>query len=231
MSETMLQISGLVAGYGKNVVVREAALEVGHSKIVGLVGHNGAGKTTLVKSLNGIVPRRAGDVRLDGAPLPASPVRAARAGIVLVPQGRGLFPGLSVEDNIRIGAVAVGRQIDEEFRSRIVELFPQLADLFSRRAGHLSGGQQQMVAIARGLAAGPKVLVVDELSLGLAPVVIDAVWNALTRLRERTEISVLVIDQNLARMTARCDELYRLEDGRTHLMSARERQDAGGLIL
>ena len=231
MGETLLEVRDLVAGYGRSTVIRGASLTVDNAEIVGLVGRNGAGKSTFAKCVSGVVSRRGGDVHLAGTALPSSPPAVARAGVAHVPQGRGLFAGLSVRDNIRTGAVAVGQDVDGQLMAEILELFPQIGDLLQQRAGTLSGGQQQMVAIARGLAARPRVMIIDELSLGLAPVVIDAVWGTLEVLRDTRGLSIFIIDQNLARMTAGCDRLYRLDDGCTHLMDDKERERSTRLIL
>ncbi|WP_103381335.1 ABC transporter ATP-binding protein [Pseudonocardia dioxanivorans] len=233
MSEAswLLELDGVQAGYGKNRVLLDASLTVAPGEVVGLIGRNGAGKTTTARVISGMLAPAEGAVRFRGVALRSSSVHAARAGIAHVPQGRGLFAGLSVADNLRAGAYAVGRVLDRATLDDIVRIFPPLAKLLSRRAGLLSGGEQQMVTIARGFAAHPSLMIVDELSLGLAPIIVDVTWSALLSLRSERELAILVIDQNTDLVLARCDRVYQLRDGATSLVTnapgAQPRSDLG----
>ncbi|HZU18935.1 MAG TPA: ATP-binding cassette domain-containing protein, partial [Candidatus Dormibacteraeota bacterium] len=167
-----LEVRGLRAGYGRTVILTGVDLEVRPGEVVGLAGRNGAGKTTTLRAISGMLPRRAGELSFDGVPLPAGPRGVARLGVVHVPEGRGMLRGLTVEENLVFGAAAVGRPHGHAERERVLAFFPALGRMLDRKAGLLSGGEQQMLAIARGLMAQPRLLMVDELSLGLAPRVV-----------------------------------------------------------
>ncbi|GEL26769.1 ABC transporter ATP-binding protein [Pseudonocardia sulfidoxydans NBRC 16205] len=221
MSEVapLLELTRVEAGYGKNRVLHDVSLTVAPGEVVGLIGRNGAGKTTTARVVSGLLTPGSGDVRFRGDDLRGSPVRAARAGIAHVPQGRGLFAGLSVMDNLRAGAYAVGRDLDRATVDDILRIFPPLEKLLGRRAGLLSGGEQQMVTIARGIASHPVLMIVDELSLGLAPIIVDFTWAALLSLRDEHQTAILIIDQNTDRVIAKCDRTFHLRDGATSLVT------------
>jgi ABC-type branched-subunit amino acid transport system ATPase component len=210
-----LAVAGLRAAYGGAAVLTGVDLRVGPGEVVGLVGRNGAGKTTTLRAISGMVPRSADELSFDGASLPAQPHRVALRGITHVPEGRGVLRGLSVEENLAFGAAAVGRPFTAADRVRVLAWFPPLAPLLARRAGLLSGGEQQMLAIARGLVAGPRLLMVDELSLGLSPRAVRDVLDAvLSACRERG-VALLMVDQSLRSLAAHCDRLYVLAAGAT----------------
>jgi len=212
---TGLRVEGLSVAYGSAVVLTGVDLQVGPGEVIGLVGRNGAGKTTTLRAISGMISRRAAGLSFDGAPLPARPDRVARLGVVHVPEGRMVLRGLTVEENLAFGAAAVGRRFGDADREQALAWFPALRPLVMRRAGLLSGGEQQMLAIARGLMARPRLLMVDEMSLGLSPrAVRDVLGAVLWACRERG-VALLMVDQNLRLLSAHCDRLYVLAGGTT----------------
>ena len=194
---TLLDVADLVVRYGQATALDGVSVRVGRGEMVALVGPNGAGKTTLLNAICGLLPAAAGACVLRGR-------------VAQVPEGRQLFADMSVEDNLRLGAWTV-RHRDP---SRIYELFPQLADLRRRQAGTLSGGEQQMVAVGRALMARPDLLAVDELSLGLAPLVVDGLADHLRRLNREAGMAVLMVEQNARLALDLCPRAYVLETGR-----------------
>jgi ABC-type branched-subunit amino acid transport system ATPase component len=212
-----LSVRGLHVGYGNASVLRGVDLEVNAGEVVGLAGRNGAGKTTLLWAISGALPRAAGEVLFDGKALPERADIVARAGVLHVPEGRGLMHGLSVRDNLRLGCAAVGLPYTPNVWAATVAAFPPLRDLAGKRAGLLSGGQQQMVAIARGLAAQARLLMVDELSLGLAPKTASEAMTALLSEARRRSAALLIVDQNVQTLLASCDRTYFLDRGIAHL--------------
>jgi ABC-type branched-subunit amino acid transport system ATPase component len=210
-----LQVAGLRAAYGSAVVLTSVDLRVGPGEVVGLVGRNGAGKTTTLRAISGMIPRTAEGLSFDGASLPARPYRVARRGLIHVPEGRMVLRGLSVQENLAFGAAAVGRPFAVADRERALAWFPPLRPLMARRAGLLSGGEQQMLAIARGLTARPRLLMVDEMSLGLSPRAVRDVLGALLSACREDGIALLMVDQNLRLLAAHCDRLYVLAGGVT----------------
>jgi len=214
-AEPMLEVRGLRAGYHRTVVLRGINLSIDAGRSVGLGGLNGSGKSTLLGALSGTVEHTAERLILAGRPLPSSSHKRAAAGLAHVPEGRRVFADLTVEDNLTFGAVAGGRTSREVRTSReeILETFPELRPLLDRRAGQLSGGEQQMLSIGRGLMAQPKLLMVDELSLGLSPKAAEQISAGLNDIRSRRGTTLLLVDQNLTLLAASCDELYILSDG------------------
>ena len=202
-----------MAGYGAEPVLHEVSLKVRQGEMVALLGANGAGKSTLMRALAGLHPVQAGGVHLDGRALEKMPAEAiVRQGLVLVPEGRQVFPELSVQDNIRLGAFLCPG--DRETRlEEMFERFPRLRERRHQRAGLLSGGEQQMLAVARGLMSRPRVLLLDEPSLGLAPKIIDELFTALDRLR-REDMTIVLVDQMAALALSLADRAYVIEGGR-----------------
>ncbi len=200
--------------YGPVPVVRGLSLEVRPGEIVGVIGPNGAGKTTTLRAIMGVVPIYGGDVRLCGRSLRGRPPEAvAREGVALVPEGRRIYPAFTVAENLKLGFVARRDRVNaERDRRELLELFPVLAEFADRQAGHLSGGQQQQLAIARALASQPDVLLLDEPSLGLAPIVVDAVFDML-RVIARRDVAVLVVEQRAQRTVALADRTHVLTSG------------------
>ncbi len=194
--------------------MRKLDLTVGEGEIVGLIGPNGAGKSTTLHAITGLDPARSGDIRLAGTSIVGrKPETIARAGIALVPEGRRIFAELTVEENLRLGLVGRdGRDGVEEDRRWVEELFPVVREFRARHAGVLSGGQQQQLAIARALVAGPSVLLLDEPSLGLAPTIVDVVFGALLKIRERG-VTVLLVEQRAQRTVALADRTYVITNG------------------
>ena len=208
-----LEIDGLEVRYGAVHAVREVSLEVNRGEIIGLIGPNGAGKSSTLHAVMGAVPVAAGDVRLDGGSLVGRrPEDVARAGVALVPEGRRIFAELTVEENLQLGR-ASGRNGD---LAVAYELFPAVHEARKRHAGALSGGQQQQLAIARALVADPQVLLLDEPSLGLAPQVVDVVFEALQEIRTRG-LAILLVEQRAQRTVALADRSHVLANGRLRL--------------
>jgi branched-chain amino acid transport system ATP-binding protein len=212
----MLEIRNVSAGYGGSNVLQGIDLRVGAGEIVALIGANGAGKSTLAKVVSGLLPIRAGSVEFEGKPIaPLTPAQRLRAGIVHVPEGRQVFGGLTVEDNLDLGAYALeaGAQPIAAIRASVCEIFPSLLSRLAEPASNLSGGQQQMLAIARGLMAKPRLLVLDEPSLGLAPAMVVEIFRLIGLLRN-TGVSILLSEQNAQQTLAIADRGYVLESGR-----------------
>jgi branched-chain amino acid transport system ATP-binding protein len=209
-----LELDALSVNYGSVPAVRDLALSVGSGEIVGLIGPNGAGKSTTLHAIVGLVRARAGDIRLNGSSIRGrKPETIARSGISLVPEGRRIFAELTVAENLRLGMMGRreqgGLKRDVDW---IEELFPVVRETSSRQAGTLSGGQQQQLAIARALVAGPDVLLLDEPSLGLAPTMVDVVLDALTQIRNRG-VTVLLVEQRAQRTVALADRTYVMTNG------------------
>jgi branched-chain amino acid transport system ATP-binding protein len=207
-----LEIKGLTAGYGALPVVRDVDLTVEHGEVVALLGANGAGKTTTLLAAAGVLAPRAGEIRLLGHSIAGRrPHRIARDGLALVPDDRGVFHGLSVRENLRLG------------RSRdlqpVLDLFPALGALLRRSCGVLSGGEQQMLGLAKALSCGPRVLLIDELSLGLAPVIVQRLLPVLRRLAHEQAMAVLLVEQHTPMALSVADRVYVMRRGRIALES------------
>jgi branched-chain amino acid transport system ATP-binding protein len=213
-----LAVEKLSVRYGAVDAVRGLSLEVKPGQIIGLIGPNGAGKSSTLHAIMGSAPISGGDVRLDGRSLVGRrPEDVARGGIALVPEGRRIFGELTVEENLRLGLAARRKQQrDGGGIARAYELFPILHEFRKRHAGALSGGQQQQVAIGRALAADPDVLLLDEPSLGLAPKIVDVVFEALTQIRD-AGLAVLLVEQRAQRTVALADESHVLANGELRL--------------
>jgi branched-chain amino acid transport system ATP-binding protein len=216
MSSTpLLSVEALSVFYGHFRALSDIDLSVGAGEIVSIIGANGAGKSSLMKAIVGQVDRIEGSIRLDGADLVGRrTAEIAKAGVALVPEGRRLFPSLTVEENLRIGQ-EVGREGGIGFED-VYRMFPVLKERRRQMARQLSGGQQQMVAVGRALLANPKLLLCDEISLGLAPVIIGDLYEMLPKIRERG-IGILVVEQDISRSLAVADRFYCLLEGRVNL--------------
>jgi branched-chain amino acid transport system ATP-binding protein len=197
------------------VALRGVSLDVRQGEVVALLGANGAGKSTLLNAVAGLVPATAGQIEIDGRTAAgASPESIVRRGVALAPEGRRVFPKLSVEDNLRLGAAIVADPDRRaELRSAVLELFPVLAARLSQHGGTLSGGEQQMLAIGRALMSDPKLLLLDEPSLGLAPIIVGQLFDLIASLRERG-VTVLLVEQNVRRSLEIADRAYVLANGR-----------------
>ena len=212
-TQALLQLRDLVVRYGQAEALRGISLEVGEREIVAVVGANGAGKTTLLRTISGLVRPAAGSINFGGQSIARSPVHAiVEAGIVHIPEGRGIFATLSVHDNLRVGAYLGGKP-DPLLMALLRVWFPVLFDRAEQPAGMLSGGEQQMLAIARAVLAKPKLVLIDELSLGLSPKVVSQLMPRLQDLREKGA-SVLLVDQNIHQTLRVADRVYILANGR-----------------
>jgi len=212
----MLEVAGLSVQYGKHRALDGAALSVGGNEIVVILGANGAGKSSLLKAVAGLQPPAAGaQVTLDGRALVGLPAHeVVKAGLALVPEGRGIFGELTVRENLALGAFARRARVDEAAnRERVLALFPRLAERLGQTARTMSGGEQQMVAIGRALMSAPKMLLLDEPSLGLSPLLSGELFRALGRIRG-DGIGVLLVEQNARKSLAIADRGYLIENGR-----------------
>ena len=222
---TALAVEKLSVRYGAVEAVRGLSLEVKPGEIVGLIGPNGAGKSSTLHAIMGAAPVTGGDVRVDGRSIVGRrPEDVARRGVALVPEGRRIFGGLTVEENLRLGLAGRKTRSNGGSLWRAYELFPILKEFRSRQAGVLSGGQQQQLAIGRALAAEPDVLLLDEPSLGLAPKIVDVVFEALTQIRD-AGLAVLLVEQRAQRTVALADRSHVLANGELRLTLGPE--DAG----
>ena len=210
---TILDIQNLQVTYGIHEAVSGVNMQIEEGKITAIIGSNGAGKTTIINAISGMVPRK-GTILYNGKPLPESASKVVSQGVVQVPEGRKIFAGLSVEENLRAGAYTVrGKKEIERLMKEQYEMFPRLDDRRKQDAGTLSGGEQQMLAICRGLMGKPKVLMLDEPSLGLAPVVVNEVFRNIQRIKE-AGITVILVEQNAKKSLSIADYAYVIENGR-----------------
>jgi branched-chain amino acid transport system ATP-binding protein len=228
----MLEVEGLCAGYGDLPVLDRVSLRVGAGELVAVVGPNGAGKTTLFKAISGIVPAQAGAVRFEGDNLlTVAPSARPHLGIAHVPEGRQVFPSLTVLENLEMGAyTAAGRRAWNDSLERIYAWFPVLAQRATAPAGALSGGQQQMLAIARGLASAPRLLMLDEPSMGLSPVTADEIFERIVAIHAQAAVTVLLVEQRVAEALHYADRGYVLEAGRAVLEGTRDQLAADDRI-
>ncbi len=217
----ILEVSNLHSGYGKIEILRGIDLKVEHGQIVSLIGSNGAGKTTLLMTISGILRARKGSIRFEDRAIEnLAPNVIVREGVTQVPEGRRIFPHLTVEENIDLGAYT--RQRDREIRKdkeEMLTLFPILKTRLKSLAGNLSGGEQQMLAMARALMARPRILLLDEPSLGLAPKMVEVVFNLIKRIHERG-IAILLVEQNAWMALELAHYAYVIESGKIQLEGA-----------
>jgi branched-chain amino acid transport system ATP-binding protein len=210
-----LTVTGVDVAYGDIQALWDVSLEVNEGEIVALIGPNGAGKTTLMRVIAGLHPVRSGVVTLGDAALHTMPAhRIVEHGVILVPEGRRLFGGLTVMDNLDLGAYSKrAREVRSNTLKLVFELFPLLADRKVQRANTMSGGQQQMLAVGRALMGVPKLLMLDEPSLGLAPIVVENIFETLQRLNQQG-VTILLVEQNARQALELADRAYILEQGR-----------------
>ena len=209
----MFDVSGLTTKYGAISALRNVSLSVGEGEVVGLIGPNGAGKTTLLGSIGGLLQPESGTVTFDGQDITgASPEAVVKLGMALVPEHRRIFTDMTVEENLKIGGITRSSAERDESLKDMVELFPVLEAKWDTSAGFLSGGEAQQLAIARALMSKPRLIMMDEPSLGLAPILVDLVFDLIDQLRERGT-TVLVVEQNATRMLQSADRAYVLRSG------------------
>ena len=215
----MLTIENVKVSYGKAVALENVSLKVGQGELVALLGSNGAGKSTLLKTISGIMPAKAGSIKFQGHELTRlAPHRIVELGVIQVPEGHEVFPQLTVRDNLRMGAFI--RKDDpaiEDDLKFVFELFPRLDERKNQMAGTLSGGEAQMLAIARALLSGPKLLMLDEPSLGLAPVVRSIIYEVVRQIYEERGVTILLVEQNAKWALDVASRGYILENGRVAL--------------
>ncbi len=213
----MLQVRNLEVAYGRLQALWNVSFEVPRGEIVALIGANGAGKTTTLKTLAGLLAPKAGRIEFEGQRLDgASPARIVRSGLVLVPEGRRLFPEMTVEDNLLMGAYATPKAGREDRLESVYTIFPRVRERCRQLAGTLSGGEQQMVAIGRGLMANPRVLMLDEPSLGLAPLMVEEMFRVVAEINA-SGVTVLLVEQNTQHSLRIAHRGYVVEAGRTVL--------------
>jgi len=220
----MLEIDAITVGYNATPVLRDVTIQVEPGQLVAVVGPNGAGKSTLFKTISGVLTPRSGSLRFEGVDIrdiPAS--QRPHLGIAHVPEGRQVFPSLTVLENLELGATTeAGRRDWTVNLEKILNWLPRLAERRDQMAGTLSGGEQQMLAIGRGLASSPKLLMLDEPSMGLSPVMADFIFERLIEIRRQTQLTVLLVEQRVAEALESADYGYVLEAGRVVLEGSHE---------
>jgi branched-chain amino acid transport system ATP-binding protein len=213
MSEALLAVSGIAAGYGASEVLRGIDLEVAAGEIVTVLGSNGAGKSTLNRTISGVLRATRGSIRFAGQAIEREkPATIVARGLIHVPEARCVFPNLTIEENLDLGSYRRGRVRRERNRARVFAIFPRLAERRSQRAGTLSGGEQQMLAIGRGLMAEPELLILDEPSLGLSPRLVEELFALIRRINSEG-IALLLVEQNVVQCLEVARRAYILEDG------------------
>jgi len=212
----LLEVQGLEAGYGKKTVLQGVSFHVGEGEIVAVLGHNGAGKSTTLKTILGLLPARAGEVRFAGQRWAnGDPTENVRRGLALVPQGRGVFPDLNVQENLELGAYAhIDREARVQRMQEVFDLFPMLAERRVQLVGTLSGGQQQMVAVGMALMQHPKLMMMDEPSIGLAPVLVQRVLETATQINRRFGTAIVLVEQNIKTALGIARRAYVMKSGR-----------------
>lgn len=209
----MLKIINLHSGYNKIEALHDINITVRDGKIIAVIGRNGAGKSTLLNTISGIVKIRSGSILLDGQKIPAAPHKVVATGIIQVPEGRRIFPSLSINENLIMGGyLATAAEISVR-REEVFQMFPILKERIHQQAGTLSGGEQQMLAMGRGLMAGPKILLLDEPSLGLAPLVFAQVFELVRKLNEERQMTIILVEQNASIALKMAHYAYVLENG------------------
>ena len=219
----ILSIKNLTVNYGAIQALKGADLDVYTGEIVAVIGANGAGKSTMMSAIVGAVPRAGGEVLLDGIPLPTKSYQIVKAGVSLSPEGRKVFAPLTVYENLEMGAFPLeDRSAIAEQLEKVYHLFPRLKERHNQYAGTLSGGEQQMLAIGRALMAQPRVLLLDEPSLGLAPIIINEIFKELTEVNKLLGMTILFVEQNARKALGICDYAYVLENGKINLSGSGE---------
>jgi branched-chain amino acid transport system ATP-binding protein len=208
----MLEVKDLRTGYNGVEVLRGIDLAVASGEIVAVLGANGVGKTTLNKALSGLLGLTSGSITFDGKPLGGSPIAAVEAGLIHVPEGRKIFPNMSVKENLELGSYRRGRANRERNIERVYDTFPKLRQRITQMAGTLSGGEQQMLAIGRGMMADPKLLILDEPSLGLSPLLVEEMFDLVKRLNGEG-LPIMLVEQNVVQSLEVAHRAYIIENG------------------
>ena len=223
---SIITVNNISAGYGFVNVLRDISLDITQGEIVAVLGSNGVGKTTLNNTLSGLIKPKAGDVLFEGTSIAgASPEDIVDRGLIHVPEGRKLFPNLSVRDNLELGSYRRGKSDRSSNLEEVLDIFPKLRDRINQIAGTLSGGEQQMVAIGRGLMSNPNVLILDEPSLGLSPLLVEQMFDLIKRINEKG-LTILLVEQNVIQSLAIADRAYVIEEGVIAISgAAKELQD------
>ena len=226
----MIKVNGLHAGYDLVKVLRDVTIEIGNGEIVAVLGSNGVGKTTLNNTLSGLIKPTSGEIYFDDVLISGrSPVEIVEMGLIHVPEGRKLFPNLSVKENLELGSYRRGKLNRATNLERVMEIFPKLKERISQTAGTLSGGEQQMVAIGRGLMGDPRILLLDEPSLGLSPLLVEQMFTLIKQIND-DGLSIILVEQNVIQSLAIADRAYVLEGGTVSLSGrADELQENGNL--
>jgi branched-chain amino acid transport system ATP-binding protein len=209
----VLEIKNLHSGYNKIEVLHDINIVVPDGKIVVVIGRNGAGKSTLLNTISGLVKLKSGSILLDGTPIPSAPHKVVAAGIIQVPEGRRIFPSLTVAENLIMGGYRASSSEMVSRREEVFDIFPILRERAGQQAGTLSGGEQQMLAVSRGLMAGPKILLLDEPSLGLAPLVFNQVFALVQKLNRERKMTIVLVEQNASIALKMADYAYVIENG------------------
>lgn len=219
---SLLQIEGLRAGYGDVQILRDVSIKVGAGQIVALIGANGAGKTTTLRAISGLIDAHGGTIRFADQPIHNWPShRIVDAGLVQVPEGRHLFGDMTVHENLELGSIRRGRKRRQRTIDEVYGLFPRLGERRRQLAGTLSGGEQQMLAIGRALMTRPRLLMLDEPSLGLAPLIVADIFSIVQEVR-KAGTTVLIVEQNAVQTLAMADQGYVLENGEIVLQGSGE---------
>lgn len=214
----MLDIKNLMVHYGGICALNDVSLHVEPGEIVAVIGANGAGKSTLMRTIAAVKTFTSGEIFFNGNPLKKDPSKVVRDGITLVPEGRRIFAPLTVRENLMLGAYTRNNHKElEETLNEVFTLFPRLKERITQRGGTLSGGEQQMLAVSRALMSRPKMLLLDEPSLGLAPIVIDAMFDTIIRLNKDLGLTILVVEQNASLALEVCHRAYVLETGKLRM--------------
>ncbi len=209
----MLEIINLHSGYNKIEALHDINITVPDGKIIAVIGRNGAGKSTLLNTISGIVKIRSGSILLDGKKIPAAPHKVVATGIIQVPEGRRIFPSLSINENLIMGGYLASSSDIAVRKQEVFQMFPILKERIHQQAGTLSGGEQQMLAMGRGMMAGPKILLLDEPSLGLAPLVFAQVFELVKKLNEERQMTIILVEQNASIALKMAHYAYVLENG------------------
>ena len=221
MSEVMLKVENLSVNYGHIEALKNVSVEVVKGQICSIIGANGAGKSTLLKTISGLVKPLSGKIYFEGEELPKKPYKVVMKGVIHVPEGRRTFSGLTIEDNLLVGAFRADKKQIKEDLERQYEMFPILKDRRNQLAGTLSGGEQQMLAVCRGLMSHPRILLLDEPSMGLAPIIVNQIYELIQKIKD-SGITILLVEQNAKKALSICDYAYVLENGKIKLSGSGE---------